>query len=119
VKPLTLALLAGGGALALIALTRRPSPAAEPRGFAARFSTFADAFPSSPAGRAIHDTAETAASLLGDWLRRVDPRPDPYDPAYQQSTVLMPHEFIDPLTNAYNYPQLGANLYRWEPGEGW
>lgn len=77
-NPALLAIVAGG--VAALLLLRPKAAAREPqKGFFDRVTTWADAFPTSPAGEAIKANVESRYGDLVDWLRRVDPRPDPIE----------------------------------------
>ena len=77
-NPALLAIVAAG--VAAFVLLRPKATAAPPqKGFLDRVTTWADAFPTTPAGEAIKVNVESGYGDLVDWLRRSDPRPDPVE----------------------------------------
>lgn len=77
-NPALLAIAAAG--VAAFVLLRPKPPTAEPRrGFLDRVTTWADEFPTTATGEAIKANVESGYGDLVDWLRRVDPRPDPIE----------------------------------------
>lgn len=109
--------LAAGGVAALLLLRPKAAATTPQKGFLDRVMTWADAFPTTAAGEAVKSNVESVATDLGDWLRRIDPRPDPLAPG--SSTIVDRNDYYDPMLDRWNYPALGAALYRWGPGEGW
>lgn len=91
--------LAAAGVAAFVLFRPRATPAATPS-FWDRFSTFADAFPASPVGVAIKSNVESGYGDLVDWLRRIDPRPDPIGELNSLQRGLVPEPDVLSFTPA-------------------
>lgn len=110
-SPLTVAVIAGGAAALYLATRPRAAAAARP-GFLDRASTWGE--------QAILSTkpfVAAAGDATIDFLRRIDPRPDPSGPG--QSTIFQPELFYDTMMDRWNYPAIGRAVLPWGPGEGW
>jgi hypothetical protein len=125
--PAALALIAGAVA-AFLLLRPKPSPAAAPPGFFDRVFTLGDTVASGlgefawamvPTHEGVKRTVEGGYADLVDYLRRVDPRPDPSREIAWNTPLGLADLFYDPMMDRWNYPGVGAAVYRWGPGEGW
>lgn len=103
----------GAAGVAALVLFRPRSPAAarDPltmQGAFDRATTFVQG--------TVAPIVEPVALDFGNWLRRIDPRV-PAQP--QDYTHFHAQDFYDPVADRWNYPGVGAAIYRWGPGEGW